>query len=53
MAAGTLLVREAGGVIVSRDGLGSPLRDGTCLAAANPALHARLVELVRNAGASR
>jgi myo-inositol-1(or 4)-monophosphatase len=53
VAAGTLLVQEGGGVIVSRNGVGSPLDDGTYLAAANPELHAELIELVRRAGASR
>jgi myo-inositol-1(or 4)-monophosphatase len=53
VAAGTLLIREAGGVIVSRDGVGSPLDDGTYLAAANPGLHAELVELARRAGTQR
>jgi myo-inositol-1(or 4)-monophosphatase len=49
VAAGSLLIREAGGVIVSSKGVGSPL-DGTYLAAANPELHAELVELAHRAG---
>jgi myo-inositol-1(or 4)-monophosphatase len=53
VAAGTLLIREAGGVIVSRDGVGSPVEDGTCLAAANPELYAELAELAGRAGTQR
>jgi myo-inositol-1(or 4)-monophosphatase len=49
VAAGALLIREAGGVIVSCDGQGSPLKDGTYLAAATPPLHAELVDLARRA----
>jgi myo-inositol-1(or 4)-monophosphatase len=49
VAAGALLIQEAGGVIVPRDGLGSPLKDGTYLAAANPQLHAELLDLAHRA----
>ena len=49
VAAGTLLIREAGGSIVSCDGVSSPLVDGTYLAAATPALHASLLDLARRA----
>ncbi len=49
IAAGTLLVREAGGIVSTLDGDADVLRgDGTVLAG-NPALHAALGELVRNA----
>jgi fructose-1,6-bisphosphatase/inositol monophosphatase family enzyme len=47
------LVREAGGVVVSGNGAGSPLDDGTYLAAANPELHAELIALARRAGGQR
>jgi myo-inositol-1(or 4)-monophosphatase len=53
VAAGVLLIREAGGVIVSTSGVGSPLEDGTYLAAANPELHAELIELACTAGTRR
>jgi len=49
VAAGALLIREAGGAIVSTDGRSSPLKDGTYLAAATPQLHAELTELARRA----
>ena len=52
VAAGALLIREAGGVVVASDGRSSPLKDGTYLAAATPQLHAELVELARRAGVS-
>jgi myo-inositol-1(or 4)-monophosphatase len=45
IAAGALLVREAGGVITGY--AGEPLRlDGRRIVTANPALHARLLEVV-------
>lgn len=45
VAAGALLVREAGGVVT--DYAGEPLRlDGRRLVAANPALHARLLDVI-------
>ena len=45
IAAGSLIVREAGGVITGY--AGEPLRlDGRRIVTANPALHARLIEVV-------
>jgi len=45
VAAGTLIVREAGGVVTGYDG--EPFRlDGRRLVAANPALHAKLLAVV-------
>lgn len=50
VAAGALLIQEAGGMIVSSDGRSSPLKDGSYLAAATPQLHAELADLARRAG---
>jgi myo-inositol-1(or 4)-monophosphatase len=45
VAAGTLIVREAGGVVTGFDG--GPFRlDGRRLVAANPGLHAQLLGVV-------
>jgi len=45
LAAGVLIVREAGGVVT--DHAGGPLRlDGRQITAANPALHARMLEVL-------
>lgn len=49
VAAGVLLVREAGGVVTAPDGEPFDLERAHFLAAANPALHAQLRELVRRA----
>lgn len=50
VAAGALLIREAGGVITAPDGGVFDFESGCFLAAANPTLHARLVELSARAG---
>ena len=42
VAAGVLIIREAGGVVTAPDGGGFILKDARLLAAANPALHAEL-----------
>jgi len=44
VAAGVLLVREAGGVVTARDGSEFALWRPRFLAAANPTLHARFLE---------
>jgi myo-inositol-1(or 4)-monophosphatase len=48
MAAGMLIVREAGGFVTDAAGRESMVRDGTGhdVIAANPHLHARLLEVV-------
>ena len=50
IAAGALLIREAGGVVTSPDGGPLLLETGRFLAAANPALHAELRSMVAKAG---
>ncbi|MGQ9576100.1 MAG: inositol monophosphatase family protein [Thermoguttaceae bacterium] len=45
VAAGALLIQEAGGMITASDGTSPPLKDGTYLAAATPELHAELTNL--------
>jgi myo-inositol-1(or 4)-monophosphatase len=49
IAAGTLLIREAGGVVTAPDGGDLVLDQGHFLAAANPTLYAPFRELVRRA----
>jgi myo-inositol-1(or 4)-monophosphatase len=46
MAAGVLMVTEAGGVVTDADGGSDPLRSGT-ICVANPELHAQLLERLR------
>jgi myo-inositol-1(or 4)-monophosphatase len=50
VAAGTLLVREAGGLVTRMDGDADVLGHGSILAG-NPAIHGALGELLRTAGA--
>ncbi len=50
VAAGLVIVREAGGVVTGLDGAAFDLADGDTLAA-NPALHAKLVPVARAARA--
>ncbi|NIP77944.1 MAG: inositol monophosphatase, partial [Gemmatimonadetes bacterium] len=45
IAAGTLIVREAGGVVTTADG-GGDVRAGGSIVAGNPAIHERLVALL-------
>ncbi len=47
VAAGQLLIQEAGGVVTSFDGEASPLKDGSVLSAANPELHRAMLAFVR------
>ncbi len=47
IAAGVLLIREAGGVVTSPEGGPLDLGSGRFLASANPALHQQLLEMVR------
>ncbi len=47
IAAGVLLIREAGGVVTSAEGGPVDLGSGRFLASANPALHQQLLEMVR------
>ena len=49
IAAGVLLIREAGGVVTSPEGKDVDLGSGRFLAAANEELHAQLLEMVRKA----
>lgn len=49
LAAGTLIVREAGGVLTSPEGGPFVLDEARCIAAATPALHAELREMVAGA----
>ncbi len=49
VAAGTLIVREAGGVVTGLDGGGEVVRHGS-IVAGNPAIHAWLLELLNCAG---
>ena len=49
VAAGTLLVSEAGGIVSSPSGGDFVLEDAQYVAAATPALHAELLEMVRRA----
>jgi myo-inositol-1(or 4)-monophosphatase len=49
VAAGLLLIREAGGVVTSTEGGEIDLGSGRFLASANEELHAQLMELVREA----
>jgi myo-inositol-1(or 4)-monophosphatase len=53
VAAGALLVREAGGTISSPDGTPYHLQDGRFLAAASPQLHAEFCQLIRRATAGK
>jgi len=53
VAAGALLVREAGGTISSPDGSPYHLQDGRFLAAASPQLHAEFRQLIQRATAGR
>ena len=46
VAAGALIVQEAGGTATTYDGSDFPLDRGTALAASNGRLHARLLELI-------
>jgi fructose-1,6-bisphosphatase/inositol monophosphatase family enzyme len=46
MAAGAIIVEEAGGVVTSTSGAALDLMGGTVLAA-NPAMHADLIEALR------
>ncbi len=48
IAAGVVLIREAGGVVTTLDGSDDVLRHGSVVAG-NPALHKWLMELLRNA----
>jgi myo-inositol-1(or 4)-monophosphatase len=50
VAAGILLIREAGGLATSIDGNDFPLAHGPFLATANEALHEQMVALVRRVG---
>jgi myo-inositol-1(or 4)-monophosphatase len=50
IAAGTLLIREAGGIVTSPDGSGLILEKGRFLASANESLHHQIGELVVEAG---
>ena len=50
IAAGTLLIREAGGIVTSPDGGGLILEKGSFLAAANEGLHRQIKQLVIEAG---
>ncbi len=50
VAAGKLLVEEAGGVITRMDGTRLPLEHGPFLASANKALHAKALGMVEAAG---
>jgi myo-inositol-1(or 4)-monophosphatase len=50
IAAGTLLIREAGGLVTSPDGGDLVLEEGRFLAAANERLHHQLGQLVLTAG---
>jgi len=50
VAAGLLLIREAGGLATSFDGNDFPLAHGPFLGAANQALHAQMMALVRRLG---
>lgn len=52
VAAGVLIIREAGGTVTSPDGGEFVLEDARFLAAANRPLHARLHELVADLGLS-
>jgi myo-inositol-1(or 4)-monophosphatase len=51
IAAGTLLIREAGGVVTSLDGTGD-VRSGGAIVAGNPAIHEGLLGLLTAAGAA-
>jgi len=53
MAAGALIVREAGGIVTGTDGGSLVLDTGHFLAAANEPLHAQLLELVVRARKKR
>jgi myo-inositol-1(or 4)-monophosphatase len=53
VAAGALLVREAGGTISSPDGTPYRLQDGRFLAAASPALHTQFRQLIQRATAAK
>ena len=46
MAAGQIMVREAGGVVTTWDG-GPAEQGGNCLAAATPELHAAAMKVLR------
>lgn len=48
VAAGVLLVREAGGVVTRLDGSGNPLDEPVQVLAANPGMHAKMVEVINN-----
>jgi myo-inositol-1(or 4)-monophosphatase len=49
VAAGSLLVHEAGGVITAPDGAPFDVRQGWCAVAGDPALHRELLEALREA----
>lgn len=51
MAAGILLIKEAGGVVTDMDG-GSRMLDGGNILAANEALHPQILKLLKDAGQS-
>ena len=52
MAAGTLIVEEAGGLVTGLDGAPFQVRGGQ-LACANPTLHPQLIEVIREQRAGR
>ena len=52
VAAGILLVREAGGIVTDFDGAPARVQHGP-LVAGNPAMHAWMLELLREAGSGR
>jgi myo-inositol-1(or 4)-monophosphatase len=52
VAAGTLLVREAGGIVTDLDGNSAQLKEGAFVAG-NPAMHAWLLQTVKRANMSK
>jgi myo-inositol-1(or 4)-monophosphatase len=52
VAAGMLIVREAGGLVTDLDGRPAPVAHGA-IVAGNPAMHAWLIEQLRGAGGRR
>ncbi len=50
VAAGALLIREAGGLITTTSGADLPWSEGRYLAAANPPLHAELMAVIARSG---
>lgn len=49
IAAGVLLIREAGGIVTSPEGVDIDIGSGQFLASANQELHAELIKMVRDA----